>query len=75
MITSSMTTLVDVDANLLHPDLSGDIEHHLQVLHHETIYLILNPPEPVMLPYLSGVCGIGLLVCDQHLSQPSTCSY
>lgn len=35
----TMTTLVDVDANLLHPDLSGDIEHHIQVLHHENIPL------------------------------------
>lgn len=33
--TTSMIALVDVDANLLHPDLSGDIEHHVQVLEHE----------------------------------------
>lgn len=33
-ITSMEAALVDVDANLLHPDLSGDIEHHIQVLHH-----------------------------------------
>eukprot|EP00752_Nemacystus_decipiens_P002104 g2011.t2 len=31
MDKTSLTTLVDVDANLLHTDLSADIEHHLQV--------------------------------------------
>lgn len=29
---TSTAGLVDVDANLLHPDLSGDIDHHIQVL-------------------------------------------
>lgn len=28
--------LVDVDANLLHPDLASDIEHHIQVVHQRT---------------------------------------
>lgn len=30
--SSSVDVLVDVDANLLHPDLVNDIEHHLQVI-------------------------------------------
>ena len=33
--TTSMTTLVDVDANLLHPDLSAEIDHHIQVPHRQ----------------------------------------
>lgn len=28
--------LVDVDANLLHPDLASDIEHHIQVIRQRT---------------------------------------
>ena len=28
----SAGSLVDVDANLLHPDLASDIDHHIQVL-------------------------------------------
>lgn len=34
--------LVDVDANLLHPDLASDIEHHIQVIHQRTQHWTLH---------------------------------